>query len=225
MHAYLTAASCCVAPTTCATLSSAAAWPNGARPVSLHAIPLFSTLLFSPLLLSAAALPNYSPRQPCQITLRGSLAKLLSAAALPNSISSSGAQPFAWPTIATEHCVTFNRYNRYTVTPLHRYTVTTATRYHAELVVAVDRRVTNRNLVLCGGAHRGSAMSAGAAKYLLPPRKAKAEAARYPDYYRCWSAGPTPTQEAMSAREARVVVLATPKVDAATAAADVAVVG
>ena len=67
-----------------------------------------------------------------------------------------------------------------------------AERYGAELIVAVDRRVTNRNLVLCGGCHGeaeggGGAVAAKSAKYLLPPRKPKAEAPRYPDYYRCWS--------------------------------------
>ena len=54
------------------------------------------------------------------------------------------------------------------------------------------RRVTNRNLVICGGCHGSDAIGASAAKYLLPPRKAKAEATRYPDYYGCWSEAAPP---------------------------------
>jgi len=55
-----------------------------------------------------------------------------------------------------------------------------AARYGCELLVQVDRRVTNRNIVLCGGS---GASSADPVRFLLPPAAETTAPHRYPDHY------------------------------------------
>ena len=55
-----------------------------------------------------------------------------------------------------------------------------AARYGCELLVQADRRVTNRNIVLCGGS---GASGAGPVRFLLPPAAETAAPHRYPDLY------------------------------------------
>ena len=55
-----------------------------------------------------------------------------------------------------------------------------AARYGCELLVQADRRITNRNIVLCGGS---GASGAEPVRFLLPHAKETAAPHRYPDLY------------------------------------------
>ena len=55
-----------------------------------------------------------------------------------------------------------------------------AARYACELLVQVDRRITNRNIVLCGGSGAGGGEPV---RFLLPPSSTTAAPHRYPDHY------------------------------------------
>ena len=54
-----------------------------------------------------------------------------------------------------------------------------AMRYNCELIVQIDRRITNRNIILCGG----SGATGGPLRFLLPQSSAGAAPHRYPDHY------------------------------------------
>jgi hypothetical protein len=54
-------------------------------------------------------------------------------------------------------------------------------RYHAALVVSIDKRITTRHVVICGGV--ATAGAAEPARPVLYHIAGKAEKARYPDYY------------------------------------------
>lgn len=59
-------------------------------------------------------------------------------------------------------------------------------RYDADLVVSVDRRVTNRNLVICGGPGRVTTSSDAPVLFNMPGKTRKnksGDAPRYADYY------------------------------------------
>ena len=90
-----------------------------------------------------------------------------------------------------------------------------AERYQASLVVAVERRVTNRHVIICGGADGDGERDGGsgsteaapparfeAVRYLLPPRE-MSRLVSYPDYYGVRVR--TPSREGITAHSVEAV--------------------
>ena len=91
-----------------------------------------------------------------------------------------------------------------------------AARYGCELLVQADRRVTNRNIVLCGGS---GASAANPVRFLLPPAAETAAPHRYPDLYGAHAAA-----EAAAARRAEESTCVTCAVESPDEGAEAAAV-
>ena len=94
-----------------------------------------------------------------------------------------------------------------------------AARYGCELLVQADRRVTNRNIVLCGGS---GASAANPVRFLLPPAAETAAPHRYPDLYGAHAAAEAAaTAAARRAEESTCVTCAVESPDEGAEAAAV----